>query len=62
MFSGNRWIPMELADTMIVISICIALVIVAALLWFSRPVPSSKASLQNERSANKKKRILRKKK
>lgn len=49
MFSGNRWMPMELADTMMVISICIALIIVAALLWFSRPLPSKDALIKKQK-------------
>lgn len=62
MFSGNRWIPMELADTMVVISICIVLIIVGALFWFGRPVSSKKNSVDKQPNASRKKRVLRKKK
>lgn len=62
MFSGNRWIPTELGETLFVIWICITLIIMGALFWLSHAASSSKSSLENKQKINKKKSALRKKK
>lgn len=62
MFSGNRWIPTELGETLLVIWICIILIIMGALFWLSHAASSSKSPLKNKQKINKKKAALRKKK
>jgi len=63
MFLENRWVPMNLANTLIGVSIIIAIVIFGALIWFGRSgTKSSTPRNEKQHKTKRKRRKLRRKK
>ncbi|MBF8179721.1 hypothetical protein [Herminiimonas contaminans] len=62
MFVENKWVPMDLANTLIGVSIIIAAIIFGALIWFGRSgTKSSKQRNEKQHKTPRKRRKLRKK-
>ena len=62
MYIGNRWVPMALANTLLVVTLLIILVIFGTLYWLSRSDPSAKKARNiKQQVPNTKKHSARKK-